>query len=767
VDLQRYIAPLDSTDHLGDAEFSGRPVLSFMYGCYAMRPVLSTFNDLVRSDRFIELSKRPADDADETEMATSQARITEALRMMDIIRDGGADPLLVDGGGWSAFTYLVGRRSDDPSVVQHMRELWVQASRQRSPDDQPGSLRARSLLLHAAINTTYPDLDILQFLLNCGIPPESENADGRTPLFTAAYMNNHTAAMGLLLEYGADPNNGGSRGYPPTFRTLHDASLDKFVFLLDHGADPNGTKGTQSILEAVLELSLQLSVLKAQLARILVERGAIVFDERRIPPCQPLLTAARQNNFAGWDGTTLDLLIENIPRSQRQGQLDAALHAACLESEDTTTLSVASTFTIFHLLQRGANPSAGQLQSGTLLHLICRTEQVRHHYYRRDFEALLRRGVLDVNARDSDGMTALHLAVLHKSRDFALLLLKHGADPNLPDARGSTPLQLLCSATPPEYTIAHSADDMNADADEERYRGVRGQAAWGFASRKRMMDIQRSLVSEEIFQALADYGADVVGVVGGGEGMTLLMRACAQGNSVLVGNILFRLGEKPSCWARAIRETGPAGKTALHMAAEGGHVDTLKVLIDPRQILRSQRNLWRMLAIEEDRAVAGGSRWGENGDGDDDDEDGEQPGRAHKAMLRGLREYQSMASIPAFLRHGGIHLSEPDKVKLTIRDARRREEERICFPNISVSTWSMTTRTDGSRRPLETPRDSQGRTSLHLAAMGGHRDAVHLLLEHADNVGSTAADLALENNFYGVHSMLEQARCESSVHRHC
>ncbi len=38
-------------------------------------------------------------------------------------------------------------------------------------------------------------------------------------------------------------------------------------------------------------------------------------------------------------------------------------------------------------------------------------------------------------------------------------------------------------------------------------------------------------------------------------------------------------------------------------------------------------------------------------------------------------------------------------------------------------------------------------------------------IDAEDNAGSTAADLALENNFYGVHSVLEEASSESPSNR--
>ncbi|KAJ7019889.1 ankyrin repeat-containing domain protein [Mycena alexandri] len=141
--------------------------------------------------------------------------------------------------------------------------------------------------------------------------------------------------------------------------------------------------------------------------------------------------------------------------------------------------------------------------------------------------ALLGRGTLDVNAEGEGGQSPLHHAVQRGNRDFVLLLLAHGADPNLQDAKGLTPLQHLTRKQPEKYTIAQTVLDVVGDAGRARYRGVRGQAAWSFVARGRKNAINRSLEEEEIFQALADHGADLWAV--DNLGRTPLMTACEVG----------------------------------------------------------------------------------------------------------------------------------------------------------------------------------------------------------------------------------------------
>ncbi|WP_253302395.1 ankyrin repeat domain-containing protein [Wolbachia endosymbiont of Psylliodes chrysocephala] len=87
------------------------------------------------------------------------------------------------------------------------------------------------------------------------------------------------------------------------------------------------------------------------------------------------------------------------------------------------------------LLGRGADVNAKDPEGVTFLHVAAQ-------YNREDMARLLLREGADVNATTSNGNTPLHLAVMAKKEDVAKLLLYKGADINAKNNDGLTPLDL-------------------------------------------------------------------------------------------------------------------------------------------------------------------------------------------------------------------------------------------------------------------------------------------------------------------------------------
>jgi ankyrin repeat protein len=129
----------------------------------------------------------------------------------------------------------------------------------------------------------------------------------------------------------------------------------------------------------------------------------------------------------------------------------------------------------------------------------------------------------DVNAAQTDGMTALHWAVYHDDADTAGLLVRSGANVNAANQYGVPPLSLACT---------------NGNAD--------------------------------LVKLLLDAGADANASLLGGE--SVLMTAARVGNLEVVKALLAR-GANPNARERL-------DQTALMWAASEGHAAVVRALID-------------------------------------------------------------------------------------------------------------------------------------------------------------------------------------------
>ena len=190
--------------------------------------------------------------------------------------------------------------------------------------------------------------------------------------------------------------------------------------------------------------------------------------------------------------------------------------------------------------------------------------------------ALLLQHGADINGRNRDGNTALHLAVFLGRAETAELLLKSGADVNAKNDDGATPVDLL--AAPWEMTRLLSRP-LGIELEQEQVEGGKAKIA-------EMLNVKLSSEShavtndiwsaaftgntEALKQALTD-GADV-NVINSASGATLLSTAAVMGHTKAVA-ILLEHGADINAKSRD-------GGTALHTAAFFGRIETAKLLLE-------------------------------------------------------------------------------------------------------------------------------------------------------------------------------------------
>ncbi len=189
-------------------------------------------------------------------------------------------------------------------------------------------------------------------------------------------------------------------------------------------------------------------------------------------------------------------------------------------------------------------------------------------------ELLLQHGA-DINGRNRDGNTALHLAVFLGHAETAELLIKNGADINTKNGDGAAPIDLL--GVPWEMT-RFMTDMFGIKLEQEQVETGRAKIAemlnvkLASASQVVTNDIWTAAFTgntEALKQALTD-GADV-NARNLQSGATLLITAAVAGHTEAVAALLEHGAD--------INARGRDGGTALHAAAFFGHAETVKLLL--------------------------------------------------------------------------------------------------------------------------------------------------------------------------------------------
>ena len=190
-------------------------------------------------------------------------------------------------------------------------------------------------------------------------------------------------------------------------------------------------------------------------------------------------------------------------------------------------------------------------------------------------ELLLQHGA-DINGRNRDGNTALHLAIFLGHAGTAELLIKNGADVNRKNSDGATPVDLL--HVPWEMTQFLSRP-LGIKLEQEEVEAGKAKIA-------EMLNVKSSselhIVTNNIWdaaftgdtkalkQALTD-GADA-NAINSKSGATLLASAALMGHTEIVALLLEHGAD--------VNARSKDGGTALHAAAFLGRVETVKLLLD-------------------------------------------------------------------------------------------------------------------------------------------------------------------------------------------
>uniref|UniRef100_A0ABD2XR05 PRANC domain-containing protein n=1 Tax=Trichogramma kaykai TaxID=54128 RepID=A0ABD2XR05_9HYME len=247
---------------------------------------------------------------------------------------------------------------------------------------------------------------IIRLLLKYGADPSQANEDGSTSLHVICQRRNCTIhSLILMLLESVDEvqqtfliNAQDKWGDTPLHLSLKYHHVKEFELLLRRGANPNSvnTKG-QTPLHILCEKNQRANLLK------------LFFK-------------------------LIDEIEKTVQIDVRDNEGNTPLHLA---------ISGGNAKMVQWLLIRGADPSLANAEGLTPLHIICQ------RFENRDLLKLFFKLIdeiektVQIDVRDNEGNTPLHLAIFSGNALMVKSLLRRGADPSLANAEGLPPLHLI------------------------------------------------------------------------------------------------------------------------------------------------------------------------------------------------------------------------------------------------------------------------------------------------------------------------------------
>jgi ankyrin repeat protein len=316
-----------------------------------------------------------------------------------------------------------------------------------------GCVALQANRLHKAVAQD-DSVTILSILATNSIAANTKDLFGWTPLHLAAFSGN-TGVAEVLLSHQANEDSQDDIHNTPLHYAAYLGHEDFVALMLRHKANMD-VQGTFSGFESGGDRPLDFAIEQGftSIAAMLITNGANLGAHKWWGDT-PLHIATAKENVP-----VMKLLLShgarvNVVRGDyKQSPLDIAV---CGNSPEAVRL----------LLNSGANlQTSMRAESRTntsLVHLWAHTGNTNIA------EQLLAAG-LDVNARDGNGQTPLHIAIGKWPADFkeeaTLWLLSHNANVNAKDKSGRTPLHLAasCGSTKAvRLLLDHKAEANSSD----------------------------------------------------------------------------------------------------------------------------------------------------------------------------------------------------------------------------------------------------------------------------------------------------------------
>lgn len=287
------------------------------------------------------------------------------------------------------------------------------------------------------------DKEMLESLLSQGANANAKDSQGNSLLWYVCYDSNLTE---LLLRHGADINIKNSQGRTALHLVARFARDNVAEWLLAHDADVNAKddSGQTPLFHAVRSYERHFASAPARAPQPVAFSSKPTDSKQAesVRSSRPITAADDLNNVfpSGFDTsnskTTVKLLLKHgadVNATDRRGQ--SLLHVA--PDKDIAEL----------LLVRRVAVNAKRTDGATALHLAA-------VYGRKEVVQVLLAHGADVNAKTKDGITPLHYA---KGSEVTKLLLASGAKVDVPDNGGNTPLYTANESAVVRLLLANDA----------------------------------------------------------------------------------------------------------------------------------------------------------------------------------------------------------------------------------------------------------------------------------------------------------------------